>query len=158
MFYHLFLCLFSNFMFSYVFFNIVLCFLMLKKSYVIDLIWWRPPFYGFYRVRPFRDICLCKMGLPIGQKENEEKILITVLWEGFCASVVVLSSSSARCDFQQGKRSRLGKIKNKSRSGVYFCASVMQRDIKSLGTLHNSKQYFLNIKKLQTIKVKYQRC
>ena len=98
MFYHLFLCLFSNFMFSIfflIFSNVFYCFLMLKKSYVIGLIWWRPPFYGFYRVRPFRDICLCKMGLPIGQKENEEKILITVLWEGFCASVVVLSFSSA---------------------------------------------------------------
>ena len=40
-----------------------------------------PPFYGFYRVRPFRDICLCKMGLPIGQravgKTKEKNSLIT---------------------------------------------------------------------------------
>ena len=56
---------------------------MLKKSYVIGLIWWCPPFYGFYRVRPFRDISLCKMALPIGQpaggKTKEQNSLIAYL-------------------------------------------------------------------------------
>ena len=37
-----------------------------------------PGFYGFYRVRSFRDICLGKMGTPIGQGAQWEKYLMRI--------------------------------------------------------------------------------
>ena len=40
-----------------------------------------PGFYGFYRVRSFRDICLGKMGTPIGQGAQWEKYLTRITFD-----------------------------------------------------------------------------